>query len=443
MTAPLADDVWSVAQLAAHVNETITDSYGTIWLKGEVAEFKAWASGHWYFKLREGEAQLSCVMWKWANAKQRPPEAGQEVFALVEPGLYQQRGEFRLTVKRMIGTADIGSASKDKERVRQALLKDGLFALERKRPLPAFPTRVAIVTSASGAALQDMLTVTRRRWPIAELFIVPCLVQGAGAPDEIIAALGIANRIPNLDVCIVGRGGGAKEDLAAFDNEAVCRAVAEMVMPVVSAVGHETDTSFCDLVADVRAATPSQAAELVFPDLVEVTDGVRQLGQRLRSALERRTGVAVERVERAGDRLEAAMAKRVARRRDRLAPIGGRLAAALGRRASESRTQTERLGGRLIGALQQRVGRENGRQAEQRERLRAAILRRLALTRAETDTLGASLQALSPLQVLDRGYAIPRSAEGDVLRRRKEFLPNQLFTLRVADGDVAARVESA
>jgi len=151
----------------------------------------------------------------------------------------------------------------------------------------------------------------------------------------------------------------------------------------------------------------------------------------------------VERVERAGDRLEAAIAKRVARRRDRLAPIGGRLAAALGRRASESRTQTERLGGRLVGALQQRVGRENGRQAEQRERLRAAILRRLALTRAETDTLGASLQALSPLQVLDRGYAIPRSAEGDVLRRRKEFLPNQLFTLRVADGDVAARVESA
>lgn len=443
MTAPLADDVWTVAQLAAHVHETVTDAYGHLWLRGEVAEFKSWASGHWYFKLREGDAQLSCVMWKWANAKQPQPVSGQEVFAYVEPGLYQQRGEFRLTVKRLVGTADLGAASREKERVRQALLKDGLFALERKRPVPAFPMRVAIVTSASGAALQDMLTVTRRRWPIAELFVVPCLVQGASAPDEIVRALGLVNRIAALDLCIVGRGGGGKDDLAAFDDEAVCRAVARVTVPVVSAVGHETDTSFCDLVADLRAATPSNAAELAFPDLAEVQDGVRQLGMRLRGALERRTSVAVERVERAGDRLDAAVRKRLARHRERLAPVGGRLAAALGRRASESRTRAERSGSRLSSAMQARLARETTRMAEQRERVRGAMLRRLALARAAADTLGASLQALSPLQVLERGFAIPRAADGTVLRRRADFAANASFSLRVADGDVAARVESA
>lgn len=443
MTAPLADEVWTVGQLAAHVTETISDTYGALWLRGEVAEFKAWASGHWYFKLREGEVQLNCVMFKWANQRQRPPEVGQEIFAFVEPGLYAQRSEFKLTVKRILATADLGAAAREKERVKQALMRDGLFELDRKRPLPAMARRVAIVTSANGAALQDIITVARRRWPLGELLVVPSLVQGEGAPAALLAALERVARLDGLDACIIGRGGGAREDLAAFDDEQVCRAVARCPVPVVSAVGHETDTSFCDLVADVRAATPSQAAELVFPDIAEVRDGVRQLGVRLRSALERRTGVAVERAERAGDRLEAAMRRRIAERRARLVPAGSRLAAALRRRADLTRARAESLRTRLAGATLACVGRDWGVHDDARTRIETAMRRRLARRLADADALGAALHALSPLQVLDRGFSVARDPAGRVLRRRADFTPSLPFTLRVADGDVAARVEPA
>lgn len=443
MTEPLADEVWTVGQLAAHVGETIADTYGALWVRGEVAEFKAWASGHWYFKLREGEAQLNCVMFKWANQRQRAPEVGQEVFAFVEPGLYAPRSEFKLTVKRLLATADLGAAAREKERVKHALQRDGLFELDRKRPLPALARRVAVVTSANGAALQDIITVARRRWPLGELLVVPSLVQGEGAPAALLAALARVERLEGLDACIIGRGGGAREDLAAFDDEQVCRAVARCPVPVVSAVGHETDTSFCDLVADVRAATPSQAAELVFPDVAEVRDAVRQLGVRLRSALVRRTGVATERAERAGDRLEAAMRRRLAERRARLAPAGARLAGGLRQRVDRTRRLTDALRTRLGSATQACVGRDWQRHDDARTGLETAIRRRLARRLAEADALGAALHALSPLQVLDRGFGLARDADGRVLRRRADFTPSLPFTLRVADGDVAARVEPA
>jgi exodeoxyribonuclease VII large subunit len=443
VSGPSAEDVWTVADFVAAVNDVVTDAFPPCWLRGEVAEFKAWSSGHWYFKLREGNVQVSCVMWKWANQRAARPQDGQEIFALVESGIYAQRGEFRLDVKRIVGTADAGTAARERERVKQALLKDGLFAPERKRPLPAYPTRVAVVTSADGAALRDIISVTRRRWPLAELLVVPARVQGESAPAELVAALERVNRIDGLDCCIVGRGGGARDDLAAFDDEQVCRAVARVRVPVVSAVGHETDTSFCDLVADVRAATPSNAAELVFADIDEVAEAVVQAGARLRLALLRRTRSAGERVERAGDRLESAVDRRLSRARERLAPLGDKLAAALARRSGIARTQADRLAARLASALTMRTARDGRRQAESAERLRAAILRRLAEGRARSEAAAAALQALSPLKVLERGYAIPRGPDGRVLRARAAFEPGSVFTLRVSDGDVAARVESA
>ena len=374
---PDTDAVWSVTELVAGAKVAIEAALGPCWVRGEVAEWKSYQSGHWYFTLRDAGAQVRCVMWKAVAQKHKPPADGGEVFALVSPGIYEARGEFRLTVNRILATADLGAAQQLFERTKAALLADGLLDAGRKRPLPPMPMRVAVVTSLDGAALRDIISVARGRWPLATLQVIGVRVQGETAPAEIATALALVNRLEAIDLCIVGRGGGAKDDLSAFNDEKVCRALAAVNVPTISAVGHETDITLADLVADVRAATPSNAVELALPDQRAIGLRVDQMGARLARALERRSLVARERAERAGDRMQAALERRVVALRNRL------------------------------------------------------------------DRAGAQLDALSPLRVLDRGYAVPRDATGHVLRRRADFTPGVPFTLRVSDGDVAARAEAS
>ena len=300
---------------------------------------------------------------------------GNAVFALAEPGLYEDKGEFRLSVTRMLATDLVGAAQQELERVRKLLEREGLFATERKRPIPPFASRIAVVTSPDGAALRDVITVVRKRWPLAELFVVGTRVQGDAAADEVVRALGRVNRIDQLDLCILGRGGGAREDLAIFNLEAVCRALVAVRVPTISAVGHETDISLCDLVADLRAATPSAAAELAVADRREVSQLLDQLGARMGSTLGRRVELARERLSRSADRLEGAMEGLITRPANRL------------------------------------------------------------------DRLAAQLDALSPLRVLGRGYAVPLARDGRVLKRAADFATGETFKLRVSDGDVWARVE--
>ena len=255
------------------------------------------------------------------------------------------------------------------------LQKDGLFDPVRKRSLPPYAATVAVVTSVAGAALRDIITVSRKRWPSARLLVVGARVQGEGAVDELCRALRLVNRLSGVDLCIVGRGGG--EDLAAFNTEAVCRALAAVTVPTISAVGHETDISFTDLVADVRAATPSAAAELAWADTRAVMRRLDDLAARLAGGLSSRARLAAERLERTGDRL--------------------------------------RIGAQSI--LQRR--------------------------RHRVTRLAAQLDALSPLRVLERGYAVPLDEQGHVLKTRAAFVPGRPFRLRVADGEVPARVEPA
>ncbi|HEX5386051.1 MAG TPA: exodeoxyribonuclease VII large subunit [Gemmatimonadales bacterium] len=371
-----ADEVLSVGDLTAMVKGLIEGQMGPLWVRGEIVQCRVWSSGHWYFTLRDAGAQVRCCMWRAHAARAgRPPADGTEVFAYGAPGMYEAKGEFQLVVTRMIPTSTVGEQQRALERTRMALAADGLFDRARKRPVPPLAGAAAVVTSLDGAALRDIITVTRKRWPGAALVVVGSRVQGDGAADELVAALGIVNRLDDIDLCIVGRGGGARDDLAAFNDERVCRALAAVCVPTISAVGHEIDVTLADLVADVRAATPSAAAELAWADAREVTRQVADLSARMSAGLDRRTRFAAERLARTGDRLQAA-----------------------------------------------------AEQALERQRYRV-------------DRLAAQLDALSPLRVLARGYAVPLGADGRVLRRRAEFTPARPFRLRVADGDVAARAE--
>jgi exodeoxyribonuclease VII large subunit len=370
------DDVMSVSQFNAAVKRLVQGQIPALWIRGEVVGLKPHPKGHWYFSLRDGEAQVRCAMWRtYTQRAGKPPRDGTEVFVLARADYYETKGDFQLSITRMLPTAGVGAAQRELERAKEALQRDGLFDPTRKRRLPDLACTIAVVTSLAGAALHDIVTVVKKRWPCCRLLVIDARVQGDGAVDALVAALRLVNRLSGVDLCIVGRGGGAREDLAAFNTEAVCRALAEVRVPTISAVGHETDVSLTDLVADHRAATPSAAAEAAVADRIEVQRQLDDLAARLAGGLSGRTRLAAERLARTTDRLHAAVDD--ALRRD-----GHRL-----------------------------------------------------------ERLAAQLDALSPLRILDRGYAVPMDGDGRVLKRRADFAPGAPFTLRVADGSVPARVE--
>jgi exodeoxyribonuclease VII large subunit len=373
-----SEGAWTVAQVTARARQLVEAGFRALWVKGEVTNFKAYRSGHWYFTLRDARAQIRCVMWRDDNRRAgRPPEEGTQVFVQARPTVWEERGEFRLTVRQLIPTDAGGLWEIRLQQAKAALEKDGLLDPARKRPLPQYPSSVAVVTSIDGAALRDLLSVFARRWPALNVTVVPTRVQGEGASEEICRALGLASRLPDVDLIVVGRGGGSREDLWAFNTEEVARAVAAVEVPIISAVGHETDVSLTDLVADVRAPTPSAAAETAVPDRADAVRAIEALARRLGHSLSSRTRLGHERLARTGDRLQASMQAIV-------------------------------------------------------ERQRAAL-----------SELTARLDALSPLKVLERGYAVARDDSGAVLRSVESFPAGMDFRLTVADGDVNARVSGA
>jgi exodeoxyribonuclease VII large subunit len=372
-TAASAEGAWTVGEVTKRARAVIEAGLPPLWVRGEIAGFKAWRSGHWYFSLRDKSAQLRCVMFAKQNFRLPPPSDGMQVFAFARPSMYEEKGEFQLTVMELLSTEQGGLWKLAFEKAKAALTKDGLLDPARKRRLPLFPRRIAVVTSPDGAALRDIQAVVGRRWPVAELIVVPAQVQGAKAEASVCSALNRISRLP-VDVLLVARGGGSVEDLWAFNSERVARAVAAMPMPVVSAIGHETDITLCDLVADLRAPTPSAAAEAATPDRTEVLAQCGVFGQRLTRALTNASRHVVERLDRTGDRLSRCM---------------------------ETRLETSR-----------------------------------ALLTAH----GARLDALSPLRVLSRGYAVARDEQGRVLKRVAQLPAGKEFRLRVSDGEVNGRV---
>ncbi len=304
----------SVSELAGALKQLAEGAVGQVWVKGEIAGFKAYETGHWYFTLRDETAQLRCVMWRtYAERLRLPPPEGTEVYLLGTPTVWAPRGELRLSAVTLLPTSGVGLQQLAFERTRELLDRDGLFDPARKRPLPAFPRAIAVVTSSDGAVIHDVVTVSRRRWPAIRVVIVPARVQGGDAVASLVEALETVNRLEEVDVCIVARGGGAKDDLLAFNDEAVCRALARVRIPTISAIGHETDDTLADLIADVRAPTPSVAAELALPDRAQVALHVASLANRLAGGLRRRIDWQGERVARMADRAQHAMTGRLQR----------------------------------------------------------------------------------------------------------------------------------
>ena len=305
---------WSVSQVTKRARRLIESGLDRLWVRGEVTGFKAYQSGHWYFSLRDAQAQVRCVMWRTDNQRlPGPPDDGMQVFVDARPTVWEERGEFRLTVRQLVPTDAGGLWQIRLEKAKAALERDGLLDPARKRPLPTYPLRMAVVTSPDGAALRDIVSVIGRRWPAVEVLVVGTRVQGEGAEEEICAALRLVNRIPDVDLAIVGRGGGSREDLWAFNSERVARAVAAVRVPTISAVGHETDMALTDLVADLRAPTPSVAAETAVPDRESVAAAVSALANRLTQGLTSHTDLGRERLARTADRLTAAIQTQIGR----------------------------------------------------------------------------------------------------------------------------------
>ena len=315
----------AVSTLTQTVKDVVEGAFVPLWVRGEVSDFKAHRNGHWYFCLRDRSSQLRCVVWA-SDQRGIPaaPDDGMQVTALGQLGVYAARGEMQFTVTRMEAEGD-GLWRKGLEETRLRLERDGLLAVARKRALPRFPRRIAVVTSASGAALRDIVAVVRRRAPGVELVVVHAAVQGAGAPSELCTALDRVTRWGGADLVIISRGGGSREDLWAFNDERVVRAVAACPVPTISAVGHEVDVTLCDLVADLRAPTPSAAAETAVASRTEIAHELGAHRARLHSAIETCLYEPRQRAATAARALSVAVTARVTARDTALSGLAGRL----------------------------------------------------------------------------------------------------------------------
>lgn len=438
-------DGYTPSTLARFVRDLLEDSLPLIWIEGEISNLARPASGHLYFTLKDSGAQVRCAMFRpkstWLRFR---PADGQHVLARARVSLYEARGEFQLIVESMEDAGE-GALQRAFEALKARLAAEGLFDAERKRPIPPLPRRIGVITSPSGAAVRDVLSVIARRFPMAEVEVLPVPVQGKEAPPAIVAMLGAASRARRHDVLLLTRGGGSLEDLWAFNDEGVARAIRACAIPVVSAVGHEIDFTIADFAADLRAPTPSAAAELLVPDAQAITRALRrdaaQLHQRMRRLLENRT----QRIDHLAARLAAQHPQmRLARARERLEQLHDRLAARM-------RLRTERNGARLqalhvrLGALHPsaRLARDATLARHHAGRLHDGVRRAIEQRRARLAELARALHAVSPLATLERGYAIVfDQRSGRVVRSRAQVAGGAPLRVRVADGEFGARVES-
>jgi exodeoxyribonuclease VII large subunit len=438
-TPPLSPPVMTVGRFVAAARVAIERAIGPTWVGGEISGFTRAASGHCYFTLKDADAQVRCVLWR-AKAMLLDVRLanGMAVEVRAAPTIYEARGDFQLNVDA-VRLAGAGALYEKFARLKAKLEAAGWFAQARKRPLPAFPRAVGIVTSTQAAALADMLTTLRRRWPALRVVVYATPVQGVGAADAIAESIRVANQRAEVDVLIVGRGGGSIEDLWAFNEEIVARAVVDSALPVVSAVGHETDFTICDFVADVRAPTPTAAAALVVPDRVATCHRAHALAGRLARAASHAVQRGAQRVDLAARGLVHPRA-RLDAQRDRLGEMAVRL-------ATSARRAHERAGD-ASASLATRFARELGRPPAQAQRLALAADRwRRGLRRGHDAAeqrvagLAQSLAHLNPSAVLERGYAIVTAADGRIVQDAATLARGDRVDVALARGRVGAVVE--
>ena len=437
------EEVVSVSELDRRLRRAVEDASVTLWVEGEVSSLKRAPSGHVYFSLKDEveDAIIECVMYRFnAQRARRHLNEGARLQLTGQATVWAPRGRLQFVVNevRPVGR---GALLEALEQLKERLAAEGLFALERKRALPAEPRVVGVVTSKSGAAFHDIVTVAFRRGDV-KIVLAPALVQGEGAPETILRALDLIERYPGLDVVIVGRGGGSGEDLMAFNDERVVRRVARMRVPVVSAVGHEVDFSLTDLAADVRAATPSEAAELVVPE----TRARAAVLARSHNALLRATRARLQRWRGEVDRARARLSDprfMMAERQQELDELHARLRQHAARTLAQRRAQTELLTRRLYGRHPRAVL-ANARVAlgPLGVRLENAMRRRLSREAAALSDAAVRLDGLSPLTILGRGYAIATRTDGRALRSAADVAVGDEIRIRLGRGSIGAGVES-
>ncbi len=431
--------VLPVSLLVSSVRLLIERHLGLMWVSGEISNFTRAASGHCYFNLKDAQAQVRCVMFRQrAQNVAFALRDGLAVEVRATPSIYEARGEFQLNVENM-RQAGVGALYERFARLKAKLEAAGWFAAERKRALPAYPRVIGIVTSPQAAALRDILTTLRRRWPAARVILYPTAVQGAGAAAEIAEAIRVANARAEADVLIVARGGGSIEDLWAFNEEVVAAAVHESALPVVSGVGHETDFTICDFVADARAPTPTAAAALAVPDRAAVAQRLAALVRGAARATAHAQGARAQRLDHATRRL-VHPAARLAEQRARVEDFARRLAL---RARAEAALRDTRLT-----ALQRRMLRELRTPlpaAQRLDRLRDRWVRlrpeRVAHATQRLTALAQSLAHLNPQAVLERGYAIVAAADGTIVVDARQVAAGDVVALRLARGSADATIE--
>jgi exodeoxyribonuclease VII large subunit len=424
------------------VRDLLGDVFPLVWIEGELSNVAKPASGHLYFTLKDSGAQVRCALFKTKAAALRfRPIDGMQVLVRAKVGLYEPRGEFQLVAEYMEPAGE-GALQREFEQLKARLDAEGLFAQARKRPLPRYARRIGVITSATGAAVRDVLSVLTRRWPLVDVEVLPVPVQGREAPAAIVAMLRKASASKRYDVLLLTRGGGSLEDLWAFNDEQVARAIHASAVPVVSAVGHEIDFSIADFVADLRAPTPSAAAELLVPDAVAITRHLQQLQQRLLTLQQRQLQGQAQRLDHLFARLQTQRPQaRLARDHERLLHLQRRLTAVLREQSQRRHTRLERLHARLL-ALHPRARLPllARRLAEQDQRLRRAIAYTLERQQTTLRHAGHALHAVSPLATLERGYAILFDANGQVLRSANNVATGTALRARLADGELPLRV---
>ncbi|MCL2425462.1 MAG: exodeoxyribonuclease VII large subunit [Oscillospiraceae bacterium] len=396
----MSDKIFTISELNNYIKRLL-DSDSTlarVYVKGELSNYKTYPSGHHYFTMKDVEGRLSCVMFKGSAAKLRfKPENGMSVVAFGRIAVYPRDGAYQLYVNEMTpdGVGDLYVAF---EQLKEKLFKEGLFDQIHKKSLPRFPKTIAVITSPVGAAVEDIIRVLGSRWPLTKVVVVPVRVQGVEAPPEIVNAIEYANREKLADIIITGRGGGSIEDLWAFNDERVARAIFASEIPVISAVGHEPDVTIADYVADVRAATPSNSAEIAVPDIIDVYNWIKTTDGRLQQAISRD-------IKHRKQRLQDVANKRVLQNPKYY--------------IDDRRIQVDRSAERLLSSMQ-------GSIYKKRERY----------TR-----LSASLDAMSPLKVLGRGYAIAQLDDGTIVKNASDVSRGDQLKIRLKQDEISCTVD--
>ncbi len=440
---PTTRRIWRVADLVSAARTALEREYTDVWVEGEISNFRPADSGHLYFTLKDGDAQLRIVMFRSSARLLRfKPGDGLQVIARGRVTIYEPRGELQLSAE-YLEPKGAGALQIAFEQLKAKLAAEGLFDAARKKPLPALPRSIGIITSPRGAAIQDMLNILRRRHGSVPILIYPAQVQGEAAPSEVRAGLQCFNRARKVDVIILARGGGSIEDLAAFNDEGLARAIAASTIPVITAIGHETDFTIADFVADLRAPTPSAAAELVIDSRQQLEERVAGLRHRLGRATHYRLLIARQALtELAQHGAFARMQDALARRYQRLDDLLYRLDTAERRFLREYRSRLDIAGARIRHFDVRRQLGGMRREIDSHTAALAAAVRAFLLTRRSTfERVSARFEELSPLKILDRGYALVFDSAGHLVKDAAQVKLGDEISARLARGTVISTVK--